>query len=74
MGWKTGVSEFKSRQCQEFSLLHVVQTGSGVHSPSYPITTGGSFPRGEAEHSPLANAEDKKMWIYISTPTYAFMA
>jgi hypothetical protein len=31
---------------QEFSLLHVVQTGSGVHPTSYPMATGGSFPRG----------------------------
>jgi hypothetical protein len=29
---------------QEFSLLHVVQTGSGVHPTSYSIGTGGSFP------------------------------
>jgi hypothetical protein len=25
-------------------LLHVVQTGSGVHPTSYPMGTGGSFP------------------------------
>jgi hypothetical protein len=25
----------------EFYLLHVVQTGSGVHSTSYPMGTGG---------------------------------
>jgi hypothetical protein len=29
---------------QEFSLLHVVQTGSEVHPTSYPMGTGGSFP------------------------------
>jgi hypothetical protein len=28
---------------QEFSLLHVVQTGSGAHPASYPMGTGGSF-------------------------------
>jgi len=28
-----------------FSLCHRVQTGSGAHSASYPIDTGGSFPR-----------------------------
>jgi hypothetical protein len=33
---------------QKFSLLHVVQTGSGVHPISYPIGTGGSFPGGKA--------------------------
>jgi hypothetical protein len=28
----------------KFSLLHVVQTGSGDHPSSYPMRTGGSFP------------------------------
>jgi hypothetical protein len=32
----------------EFSLLHVVQTGSGAHPASYPMGTGGSFPGGKA--------------------------
>jgi hypothetical protein len=44
--------------------------------------TGGSFPGvkwpgHEADHSPPNNAEVqkiKKMWIYISTPQYVFMA
>jgi hypothetical protein len=33
---------------KEFSLLHVVQTGSGVHPTSYPMGTGGSFSGGKA--------------------------
>jgi hypothetical protein len=33
---------------QEFSLLHVVQTGSGVHTISYTMGTGGSFLGGKA--------------------------
>jgi hypothetical protein len=33
---------------QEFSLLHVVQTGSGVHPASYSMGTVGSFPEGKA--------------------------
>jgi hypothetical protein len=28
----------------------------------------------KADHSPPTSAEVKKMWIYTSTPTYAFMA
>jgi hypothetical protein len=32
----------------EFSLLPVLQTGSGVHPTSYPMGTGGSFPGGKA--------------------------
>jgi hypothetical protein len=27
------------------SPLHVVQTGSGIHAASYPVSEGGSFPR-----------------------------
>jgi hypothetical protein len=61
------------------NILHVVQTGSGVHPNSYPMGTGGSFPGvmrpgREADHSPPTSAEVKKMWIYTSTPSYAFMA
>jgi hypothetical protein len=72
-------SEFEFRWEQEFSLLHVVQTGSGVHPTSYPMGTGGSFPgvkrQGrEADHSSPTSAKVKKMWIYISTPRYVFMA
>jgi hypothetical protein len=40
--------KFESQYGQEFSFLHIVQTGSGVHPASYPMGTGGSFPRGKA--------------------------
>jgi hypothetical protein len=43
---KTEASQFEPRYGQEFSLLNVVQTGSGAHRASYPMGTGGSFPRG----------------------------
>jgi hypothetical protein len=71
-------SEFESRKGQEFSLLHVVPTGSGFHSTSYPMGTGTLFPgvkwpEHEADHSPSASTEVKKIWIYTSTPAYAFM-
>jgi hypothetical protein len=56
------------------SLLQIVQTGSEVHPTSYPMCTRGSFPGGKVDHSPPTSAEVKKMWIYTSTPTYAFMA
>jgi hypothetical protein len=70
-------SEFESRWVQEFSLLHVVQTGSWAHPASYPVGTGVlssgvKRPEREADHSPPTNAEVKKVWIYISTPPYAF--
>jgi hypothetical protein len=52
---------------------------TGVHPTSYTMGTGGSFPGvkqpgREADHSPPTSAEVKKMWIYTSTPPYAFMA
>jgi hypothetical protein len=61
------------------SLLHIVQTGSGVHPTFYNMGTGGSFPgvkrQGhEADHSPPTSAEVKKMWIYTSTALYVFMS
>jgi hypothetical protein len=71
-------SEFESRWGKKFTLLYVVQTDPGVHPTSYPIGTGVSFPGDkaaevEADHSPQTSAEVKKMWIYTSTPPYAFM-
>jgi hypothetical protein len=77
--WTTEVWEFESRYDQEFSPAYVVHTDSGVHSTSYPIGTGGSLPGvkqpgREADHSPTASAEVKKMWIYTSTPLYTFVA
>jgi hypothetical protein len=42
------------------SLLHVVQTGSGAYTASYPIYIGVKRPRREADHSPSTSAEVKK--------------
>jgi hypothetical protein len=48
-----------------------IQTDSGVQSASYPMVTGGSFPRSkaagyEADHSPPTSAKEKKSGaIYI---------
>jgi hypothetical protein len=47
MGWMAEGSKFESWEGQEFSLLHVIQTGSGAHPASYPIGMGGSFPGGK---------------------------
>jgi hypothetical protein len=54
----------ESRQEQGFSPLHSVQTDSGAHPTSYPMSTGGSFPGvkrpvREAVHSPPTSAEVK---------------
>jgi hypothetical protein len=42
--WTAEGWEFEPRYGQDCSPLHVVQTGSGSHSASYPVGTGGSFP------------------------------
>jgi hypothetical protein len=39
--------EFESQKGQEFSLLHVIWTGSGSHPVTYPMGTGSSFPGGK---------------------------
>jgi hypothetical protein len=41
-----GRSEFEYPWGQEFSLLHVVQTGSGTHTAAYTMGTGGHVPWG----------------------------
>jgi hypothetical protein len=38
------------------------------------LSRGVKQPRREADHSSPTTAEVKKMWIYTSTPKYAFMA
>jgi hypothetical protein len=38
------------------------------------LSPGAKRPVRESDHSPPASAEVKKMWIYTSTPLYAFMA
>jgi hypothetical protein len=38
------------------------------------LSPGVKRPGREADYSPAASAKVKKMWIYTSTPPYAFMA
>jgi hypothetical protein len=48
---RAGRPGFDSREEQVrnfLSLRHLVQIASGAHLPSYPMDTGGSFPRGKA--------------------------
>jgi hypothetical protein len=37
------------------------------------LSAGVKRPGREADHSPPANVEVKKIWIYTSTPSYVFM-
>jgi hypothetical protein len=47
-----------------------------IYKSNYYILSfpGVKRPGREADHSPPTTAEVKKMWIYTSTPPYAFMA
>jgi hypothetical protein len=54
-----------------FSLHHRVQTGSGAHPTSYPVSTRGSFlevkrPGREADHSSTSSAALKNAPSYRS--------
>jgi hypothetical protein len=45
--WMNERLVFESQKGQEFSLLHIVQTGSQAHQTSYTMGTRGSFPGGK---------------------------
>jgi hypothetical protein len=51
----------ESRYGQEFLLLHFVQIGSGAHQHPIQLVPGVQRQGREADHSPPANAEVKKM-------------
>jgi hypothetical protein len=55
--WVVGVRVL----AKNFLFLQIVHTGSGVHQTSYPV--GLKQPGREADHSPPASAEVKKIWI-----------
>jgi hypothetical protein len=55
--------------------LSALRTGRPLAPRTIPGTQEPGYQQGcEADHSPPANAEVKKMWIYTSTHPYAFMA
>jgi hypothetical protein len=74
MGWATEGSELMSRQGQEFSVLDIIQIGSGAHTASYPTGTGVSFAAGKAAGawSWLLNANQSRskdnVDLYIHSP------
>jgi hypothetical protein len=73
-----GTSRAPFQAVQDFSLLHSVQTGCRAHPASYPMGTGGTFPRDnrpecEAGHSPPSNAEVENGGAILPLP-HVFMA
>jgi hypothetical protein len=64
---------------QEFSLLQVVPTGSGVHTTSYPMGTAGPFPGQSGRDVKLTThlhlvPRSTKCGTIKPHPPYAFMA
>jgi hypothetical protein len=60
------------------NFLHIVQTGSGAHTASYPLDSGSNSlkvnqPGREAAHSHPTSAEVRKMYVYKSISAYALM-
>jgi hypothetical protein len=71
MGWIFGVSIPGTGK--HFSLLHNVQTVSGVHPASYLIGTRGCYhgnkvPSCEPDHSPATGAESRMVELYLHSP------
>jgi hypothetical protein len=66
-------SQIRGRGNGIFSLCHRIQTGSGAHPASYPMSTGVKRPGRDSDHSLLSRAEVKNGWSCTSTPTYVFM-
>jgi hypothetical protein len=78
MGWTADEFESESPYEQHFSPLHVIQSGSGAHTASYPMDTAAVTPGvkwlgREADHPSPTSAEFSNTWMYTSTPPYTFM-
>jgi hypothetical protein len=70
-GWTVGIW-FRTEE-RDFSLLHSFQTDSGTHPASYPVATGGSFPRDKpaGAWSLLLTSiwcRGQERWTHSSTP------
>jgi hypothetical protein len=48
-GWITEGSQFRAPAGSRIFIVHIVQTGSGAHTTSYPMATGGPLPGGKTE-------------------------
>jgi hypothetical protein len=73
--WTDERFEFESRQGQNFSPLHVVQTYYGVQPAAYSMSTVGFFLGDKAagrktDQSSPTSAEVKNTWVYIPTLPY----
>jgi hypothetical protein len=63
----------RGRSSRIFSSPISSRPAPGSIQPPIQWAPGIMRPGCEADHSPLASAEAKKMWIYTSTPPHTFM-
>jgi hypothetical protein len=78
-GWTTKGLMLSSGRVKNFlfsmsSWLALGSTQPPIQWAPGALSPGIKRPGREADHSPPASDEVKKMWIYISTPSYAFTA
>jgi hypothetical protein len=72
-GWLRGPSSSPTR-IKNFLISKSSKPALGSTQPPISSVPGVKRPMREADHLPPAYAEVKKMWIYISTLPYAFIA
>jgi hypothetical protein len=76
-GWKTKGQSLSPGRIKNFLLstsrLALGSTQSPIQWIPGPFSPGIKRPRRETDHSPPGSAEVKKMRVFTSTPSYAFM-
>jgi hypothetical protein len=73
-GWSSSPGKVKNFHFSTASSPVVGPTQIFIQRAPRSLASGVKRPGCEADHSPPASAEVKKMWIYTSTPQYVFMA
>jgi hypothetical protein len=78
-GLRSAQTGFDSRQCKTFLFSTSFRSALGptqrpIQWVPQTLLPGIKRSGREADHSPPTSAEVKKMWLYTTTPPYAFMA
>jgi hypothetical protein len=69
-----GIHSSSAGKVKNFLSSTTSKPALGSTQPPIQWVLGVKRPGREADHSPPTSAEVKKIWIYTSTPPYAFMA
>jgi hypothetical protein len=74
MGWSSSPGNVKNFLFSTSFWPALGSTQPPIQWVSRALSLGLKRPACEADHSPTASAEVKKMWVHKWTPPYAFMA